>query len=200
VLGVASGDRPVEFPAFRQSFERRDEAFRESVSVLREVWTQRFPEISTTRVNLSGTDVLPKPLFGQVPLLVTGRARQSLDWIAQHADGWVNYPRTLEIQAAMLREWRNAQQSTLGHARKPFAQSLYIDLAEDPECPPTPIHLGYRLGERHLSALLLKFGQIGVSHVALNLKYSKRPAGEVIEQLGQQVLPVLCRHRFPARS
>jgi hypothetical protein len=27
--------------------------------------------------------------------------------------------------------------------------------------------------------------------VALNLKYSKRPADEVVEQLGQQVLPLL---------
>jgi len=199
VLGVASGDRPIEFPAFGQPFESRDEAFRESVSVLCEAWTQRFPEIRTTRVNMSGADVLPKPPYGKVPLLVTGRARQSLGWIARHADGWVNYPRSPEIQAAMLGEWRAAQQAALGHCRKPFAQSLYIDLAEDADCPPTPIHLGYRLGERHLSSLLLKCGEVGVSHVALNLKYSKRPADEVVEQLGQHVLPLLRTQCFAAQ-
>jgi len=196
VLGVATGDRPVEFPAFQQPFETRDEAFRESVAVLREAWTQRFPEIRSSRVCLSGTDLVPKPPFGSVPMLVTGRARQSLDWIARHADGWVNYPRSPDIQAAMLREWREAQRAALGRAEKPFAQSLYIDLAEDANCPPAPIHLGYRLGEKPLAALLLRFGQAGVSHVALNLKYSRRPAGDVLEQLGARVLPVIREHRL----
>src|SRR5690349_25044424 len=36
VLGVASGDRPVEFPAFGVDFEQRDILFRENLRVIRE--------------------------------------------------------------------------------------------------------------------------------------------------------------------
>src|ERR1700761_6149574 len=35
LLGVASGDRPVEFPAFGIPFEKRDELFRENLRVIR---------------------------------------------------------------------------------------------------------------------------------------------------------------------
>jgi luciferase-type oxidoreductase len=189
VLGVASGDRPIEYPAFGQPFESRDEAFRESVAVMRAAWSGRFPEIRTQRVHLSGADLVPKPPFGTVPLLVTGRARQSLDWIARHADAWMSYPRDAGMQARLLDAWRDAQRDALGNAFKPFAQSLYIDLAEDANAAPTPIHLGYRLGEAPLLALLRHLWAVGVSHVALNLKYSRRPAGEVLEHLGERILP-----------
>ena len=191
VLGVASGDRPIEYPAFGQPFDSRDEAFRESVAVLRAAWSGQFPEIRTQRVHLSGADLVPKPPFGTVPLLVTGRARQSLDWIARHADAWMSYPRDPRMQAAMLDAWQAAQREALGCVGKPFAQSLYIDLAEDANRAPVPIHLGYRLGDSHLLALLRRLAALGVSHVALNLKYSRRPADEVLEQLGRRVLPAL---------
>jgi luciferase-type oxidoreductase len=191
VLGVATGDRPVEFPAFRQDFESRDESFRESIAVLRDVWTQQFPEIRSPRVHMSGVDLVPKPPFSTIPLLVTGRARQSLAWIARHADAWLNYPRRPEAQTAMLHEWREAQRTVLGHDHKPFAQSLYIDLTETADHPPIPIHLGFRLGEKQLTELLVRFGEMGVSHVALNLKYSRRPANEIVEQIGERILPMI---------
>src|SRR4029079_1702567 len=45
VLGVASGDRPVEFPAFGVAFEKRDALFRENLRVLRQVLEEDFPEL-----------------------------------------------------------------------------------------------------------------------------------------------------------
>jgi luciferase-type oxidoreductase len=191
VLGIASGDRPIEYPAFGQPFESRDEAFRESVAVLRAAWSGHFPEIRSKRVHLSGADLVPKPPFGTVPLLVTGRARQSLDWIARHADAWMGYPRDPGMQVEILEAWRAAQRESLGRVGKPFAQSLYIDLVEDANHAPAPIHLGYRLGDSPLLALLRRLEALGVSHVALNLKYSRRPAAEVLEQLGRRILPAL---------
>jgi luciferase-type oxidoreductase len=198
LLGVATGDRPIEYPAFGQPFDSRDEAFRESIAVLRAAWSADSPGIRSTRVNLSGAALVPKPPFGTVPLLVTGRARQSLDWIARHADAWMSYPRDPGMQAGMLDAWRAAQFDALGRTDKPFAQSLYIDLAEDASRAPLPIHLGYRLGDSQLLALLRRLAALGVSHVALNLKYSRRPAGEVLDQLGRRVLPALRDSPVPA--
>jgi hypothetical protein len=36
-----------------------------------------------------------------------------------------------------------------------------------------------------------------VNHVALNLKYGARPAGEVLEELGAEVLPQLAAKDVP---
>lgn len=47
----------------------------------------------------------------------------------------------------------------------------------------------YQLGRYHLISLLQSLQENGVNHVIINLKYGQRPAGEVIEELGQFVLP-----------
>jgi luciferase-type oxidoreductase len=192
VMGVATGDRPIEFPAFGRDFEARGARFRESVDLLRTLWAREFPTVNGHGVRLDGdADLLPKPRCGAVPLLVTGRAQQSLDWIARHGDGWLSYPRDLVSQAAAVASWQAAQRAVNDRSDKPFAQSLYVDLTEAPNESPRPIHLGYRIGREGLLELLEKLLRIGVSHVALNLKYGRRPAPEVLEELGAEVVPRL---------
>ena len=58
---------------------------------------------------------------------------------------------------------------------KPFAQSLYVDLADDPDRPPEPIHLGFRAG-RHF---LLRFldGLRGSASTTSSSTSSTRAAG-----------------------
>lgn len=193
VLGVATGDRPVEFPAFGRSFETRGESFRESLDFMRRAWRERFPEIHSGHGTLAGADLIPKPWLDDLPVMVTGRAQQSLEWIAQHADAWIMYPQPVPLQAMKLRAWAQAQGRAEPAAAKPFGQSLYIDLVRQPAAGPVPIHLGYRLGSRPLVSLLRELRDIGVAHVALNLKYGSRSAADVLEQLGAEVLPL-----FPA--
>ena len=76
-----------------------------------------------------------------------------------------------------------------GGAFKPFAQSLFIDLTDDPGTVPTPIFLGYRLGRNRLIEHLETLRGLGVNHVFFNLRHSTRPAGEVMEELAAEVLP-----------
>src|SRR5689334_20465567 len=79
VLGVASGDRPVEFPAFGVRYEDRGALFRENLRVLRKVLTEEFPRIESMYGTLFGTaDVVPKPT-GRLPIMVTGNSRQSVE-------------------------------------------------------------------------------------------------------------------------
>jgi luciferase-type oxidoreductase len=191
VLGVASGDRPIEFPAFGVDATRRDVLFRENFDVIRKVLTEEFPVVESSYGSMLGTvDLVPKPLAG-LPVLVTGTSRQSLDWIAQNADGWISYPRPLERQAELIARWREAVSATARGTFKPFSQSLYIDLTSDPDFPPQPIHLGFRGGRRFVLAFLARLQAIGVNHVILNLKYGARGAGEVLDEIGQKVLPQL---------
>jgi len=60
---------------------------------------------------------------------------------------------------------------------------------EKPLEPATPIHPADRLGWEPLIELLLKLKVIGVNHMVFNFKYGHRPADEVLEEIGQEVLP-----------
>jgi luciferase-type oxidoreductase len=190
ILGVATGDRPIEFPAFSVNPEDRSELFRESVDVMRKAWKEHFPTIDSARVHLTGGDLLPKPKLSSLPLMVTGHSGQSPEWIAEHSDGWIYYPRGLKFQKTLIDNWRS-----LTEEFKPFTQSLYIDLAEDPNHLPIPIHLGFRTGRNFVIEFLEALQNAGVNHVIINLKYGQRPVEEVIEELGEYVVP-----HFPALS
>ncbi|MBS4207199.1 LLM class oxidoreductase [Bacillus sp. FJAT-50079] len=190
VLGIATGDRPIEFSAFSEDRGRRGQLFQESLHVMRQVWEEEFPEIHSTKISLQNGDLLPKPELEDIPVLVTGHSSQTPEWIALNSDGWFYYPRNLDLQARLINEWR-----TLTSEFKPFAQSLYIDLSDNPNEDPTPIHLGFRAGHKYLISFLNTLKGIGVNHVAFNLKYGHRPVEEVIQELGEEVLPY-----FPALS
>jgi len=139
-------------------------------------------------------DLLPKSQYGRVPMLVTGHSQQSIEWIAENSDGWLYYPQAIPYQQKRIRNWEEAlTKKAIG--RKPFAQSLYIDLDKNPGRLPTPIHLGYKLGREHLLKHLLSLQEIGVNHVILNFKYGSRPVEEVLEEIGQFVLPELKKEK-----
>lgn len=191
ILGVASGDRPVEFPAFGVDIHRRAEIFREHLAAMRAALTQHSPRLAGEFGHLVGADVVPKPYARDIPVLVTGRSGQDLEWIARHAQGWLTYPRPLEHQAAQVRDWRDAQYRVNGTGDLPFAQSLYIDFVDQPGHGPVPIHLGYRLGRNALVMLLTQLHAAGVAHVMLNLKYGSRDAAAVVQQLAREVLPAV---------
>lgn len=188
ILGVASGDRPSEYPAMGISFERRGELFREAFEYIRSTQA-RFPvHESSDYGSLNGqADVLPKAKAGKIPLLVTGNSRQSLSWIAEHADGWMYYPRNLAMQGSNLAQWKalNRQQEFT----KPFMQPFYLDLHENDDFQPQPIHLGLRMGIKPLLDYLHQLQQLGVNHLAFNLRFSTRKVETVMDELAEKVLP-----------
>ncbi|MEM6844783.1 MAG: LLM class oxidoreductase [Bacteroidota bacterium] len=188
VLGVASGDRPVEYPAFNQNLESKSELFRDSFFYIKALQGD-FPAYDSKfygKVNGS-IDVLPK-FYQKTPMLVTGHSGQSLDWIAEHSDGWLYYPRDFNTLEVVMQRWKDALGKTQ-QAWKPFMQSLYIDLVEDSSAKPTPIHLGFRSGISYTIAHLKLLESYGINHVIVNLKYGSRPADEVIEEIGEDVIP-----------
>ena len=190
ILGVASGDRPEEYPAFNMDINFRRELFQDAFHCIRQL-NEDFPHINSVFGQLSGDiDLLPKSTGSKIPLLATGHSGQNLEWIAKNSDGWIYYPRSVRAQEALVVQWRGTLQA-LGLADKPFAQSLYIDLVENALAEPVPIHLGYRLGRNWLLEMLYELQHVGVNHVALNLKHGSRPAAEVIEELGEFILPHL---------
>src|SRR5690625_3874819 len=72
LFGAASGDRPIEFPAFKVDAEGKGELFRESIEVMKQLWCEEFPKIQTERVHLMKGDVVPKPEMAGIPVFGTG--------------------------------------------------------------------------------------------------------------------------------
>lgn len=194
VLGIASGDRPIEYPAYNIDFATRGDRFRETIHYFKEILNNSFPEVNSPLGHFSGGDLIPKPFGQRIPLLVTGHSQQSPEWIAEHADGWIYYPRSLSHQEQLVRQWRQLSAPHAPDGFKPFSQSLYIDLTEDPNTTPAPIHLGYRLGRKPLIEFLERSQNFGVNHIVLNLKYGRRPAAEVLQEVGEEVVPLFPAH------
>jgi luciferase-type oxidoreductase len=188
VLGVASGDRPIEYPAFNQKLEHKSELFRDSFFYIKALQGD-FPNYTSKFYGSTngGIDVQPK-YRKKTPMLVTGHSGQSLNWIAEHSDGWLYYPRDFRTLRIVIQQWRDSLTKAQSEW-KPFMQSLYVDITKNVNTKPTPIHLGFKSGTEYLNAHLKLLESHGVNHVIINLKYGSRPAAEMIEEIAEKVIP-----------
>ncbi|MEM7373162.1 MAG: LLM class oxidoreductase [Bacteroidota bacterium] len=189
ILGVASGDRPSEYPAMGIDYEQRGELFRESFAYIRQA-QQSFPVLhSIPYGRLPGhIDVLPKAVGHKIPMLITGYSRQSLKWNAENGDGWMSYPKNIGQQQYTITQWRELV-ATSQKYDKPFMQPLYVDLQKEENAKPNPIHLGFSLGVNYLMKYLRLLEDNGVNHVALNLRFNSRDIEETLEELANKILP-----------
>ncbi len=202
VLGIATGDRPIEFPAYGIDFDSRGQRFAETVAWFRHLTERKHPSLSSTLGTLQNADFLPKAAVGRIPLIITGASQQNLSWIAENADGWLTYPQATHTPAGprklanRIREWRH--QIADGGFR-PHMTNDWLDLDADPDFPRTPQHGGFILktGRKGLIALLEEWRDAGVNHAALGIQFSQRPAAEVIHELAQEVLPLFPSHAGP---
>ena len=189
LLGVASGDRPSEYPAMGISFEERGELFQDAFNYIRKA-QEHFPTHQSKFFGeLNGqADILPKAKGHKLPMLITGHSRQSLDWIAEHGDGWMYYPRNAYMQGYNISQWRDLIPQDQAYD-KPFMQPLYVDLHPDDEFLPQPIHLGFRIGTKHLIDYFQNLQELGVNHVAINMRFNSGPMEKTLERLANKVLP-----------
>jgi luciferase-type oxidoreductase len=191
VLGLAAADPSLELPAFGVDMERRASWFRERFEIVRRALDNRCPVLRPPSGTLAhGDEVTPRAL-GRVPMLVTGDSAHPLRWIAERADGWITYPRSIERQAMAVARWRTEVDAVAPTRFKPFAQSLCVDLADKPSLAPTPIHLGFKAGRHFVLRFLESLRLVGVNHVILNLHHGARAADEVLEEIGSEVLAPL---------
>jgi luciferase-type oxidoreductase len=165
VLGVASGDRDPEYPAFGVDPERRGEMVRDRIGAMRACWRESFPEVDGEWGELDGDlDVLPKPTTETLPVLPTGNARQSTEWIADHGDGWLFYHLPDETLRSYVAEWRELA------GEKPFCLALGVEFADDPAAGPEQLHLGYRAGADWFRDYFGRLEATGVDHVIVGLR------------------------------
>ncbi|WP_431825608.1 LLM class oxidoreductase [Burkholderia sp. F1] len=203
VLGIASGDRPIEFPAYGLAHEARGARFAQAVGYFRQLMGAGHLAIDSPLGRFDGAECLPKPAAGMVPLIVTGSSGQSQAWIAAQADGWLTYPGAThdclgpQRLAEKIRVWRALIPDG---GFRPHMTNEWLDLVDDPDFPRTPLRGGFilRTGRKGLIALLQEWREAGVNHAALGIQFSPRPAAEVIQELAEEVLPHFPSHEGPA--
>ncbi len=194
LLGVASGDRPVEYPAMSIDFENRGERFRSNVDYINKM-AETAPTFESDYGTVGrGIDMLPKPPGGTLPILITGSSRQSPEWVAQNGDGWITYPRHPDQQRQAVADYRRRLASS--RHDKPVMQPLYIDVVDRPHpFAPEPIHLGLRLTLDQLRDYLLTVRALGINHVALNLRFNQADVESTLKTIAGEILPEFHQHQ-----
>lgn len=180
IVGVASGDRPAEYPALGIDFETRAETYRNSIKTMRDLWSHAASASDTA------DKVLPAPVAGTIPLVAVGRGGQTAAWAAENMDAFMTYPRPGGTMGAVVSEWNSAVQEA---PAKPVITTTLVDLASDPHAAVEPIRFGARLGRQTLIDYLRQMEDTGVAHVALNFRPSRRPVEEVLHEIAEHVLP-----------
>ncbi|BCG17819.1 TIGR03571 family LLM class oxidoreductase [Vibrio alginolyticus] len=172
ILGVASGDRPSEYPVFNANFDSRGSAFRESVEILKDTQNDKL-----------GNDLQLLPEFADIPIYVAGLAQQSPQWIGENLDGWLAYPGTPDDHEHRVALWRSVA------GNKPYASFIHLDLVDNPNAPVVRHHFGIRAGVNGLSDELEKMQEAGVNHIGLHFRRNSQPIEKSMEQIAQYVLP-----------
>jgi hypothetical protein len=80
------------------------------------------------------------------------------------------------------------------NAFKPLGLGGYFDLSDNPDQPFQRIQGGFRAGRNGLRNYLEQAQAAGVSHIALNPKVSRQPYGEILDELGEHILPHFPSH------
>lgn len=197
VLGLSSGDRYSDYPMLGIDYESRGDRYRDAFSVFRTLIEQSFPRFRSERFGGShgNLDLVPKAPYGRVPSIAVGQAQQSVEWLAQHLDGYLAGVQSPERLAALGENWRAAvQEAENRNAFKPLGLGGYFDLSDNPDQPFQRIQGGFRAGRNGLRNYLEHAQSAGVSHIALNPKVSRQPYGEILDELGEYVLPYFPSH------
>lgn len=186
LAGMASGDRPTEYPAFGVDFASRVERYQEAVALIKTLTSASFPRLKTEHFGqLRGDiDLVPKPAAPRIPMIAIGRAGQSLEWLAQNVDAWI-WHGDAQRMPDIVPHWREV---TAGRGFVPFGYGAMFDLDVNPDAP---LQTGRVLrGGRHaLKDFFARQREAGINHVGLNLKPTRRPALDIIAELQEHILP-----------
>ncbi|MDS3904895.1 LLM class oxidoreductase [Staphylococcus hominis] len=191
LLGMATGDRAFEFPAFKVDESALTERYQTTVQSLRALWQSHSPQISNSIFELyedSGLQVLPK--HRTIPMFGTGYSRKSISWLQQHMDGWLFYAQPFQDQKKLVEAWHSGTDRF-----KPFMNILMIDLSQNPNETVKPIKGGFRTGRKNLLQILKAYESINTNHIILRFTNNDRDIEALIEEVGTYITP-----HFPAHT
>ncbi len=89
ILGAGVGWLEKEFSYLRADYKRRGAYFKESIRVMRVLWTEKSPELHGQFFDFSGATFQPKPAQpGGPPIFIGGNSKVAVRRAAKIGDGW----------------------------------------------------------------------------------------------------------------
>lgn len=173
ILGVASGDRPSEYPLFGVDYDARSQLFRDAVEILKDQ--------SQAQLN-AGQKILPE--VSRYPIYVAGLAQQSPQWVGENVDGWLAYPGTPADHKKRVALWRQVA------GEKPYVSFIHLDLLPEAEAPIERHRFGIKSGINGLIDELKAMKAVGVDHIGLHLRRNEAPIEETMRAISELVLPI----------
>ncbi|GAL82719.1 hypothetical protein JCM19274_2709 [Algibacter lectus] len=74
-------------------------------------------------------------------------------------------------------------------AAKPYISAIHLNLSKDDNATFKPQRFGGTVGINHLTEYLKAYENVGVNHMAINLRKSETPVSEAIAKIKEIVLP-----------
>ncbi|MDE5054425.1 TIGR03571 family LLM class oxidoreductase [Niallia taxi] len=190
LLGVASGDRKFEFPAFKVKEEELSLNFQHSIETIRSLWKEELPFISNSLLELENSGLQTLPIHKNIPTFATGYSLQRLEYLKEHMDGLIFYPQPFQLQKETAKEWHENNE-----VFKPFMHPLLINLSKNPKEMGKPIKGGYRLGRYFLLDFLKACEDGNINHIILSFDTTERTLEDIFEEMGTFILPYFKPHK-----
>lgn len=187
ILGLSTGDRVSEFAPFKADYHHRDKTYRESWEIIKKLTENDFPTYQSEYYGdlVGGIDLYPKPQ-NPIPMIAIGRARQELKWLANTPDAWIWHGVNPHSTRSII-----INQEDLGDGKtwKPFGYANFVELADDPN-EPTKLYNNIYLygGSNTMAEYWAEQKEQGLSHIALNLKPTKKPAEETLHEIAENII------------
>jgi probable F420-dependent oxidoreductase len=195
IFGAAVGWVEGEFDALGVPVKERGSRTDEALELIRALWTQEYPEITTARHQLAGLKASPMPLQKpRPPILIGGSADAAFRRVARLGDGWHASsctPQTFRAGAlAVQNHWKDAGRE--GQPDLTLRIPMLIDGVHRPAVDPGLLGARHvvRGGLQNVLRELRSYQSAGCTHVAVELSYSTFPAIlQTIDLLADEVMP-----------
>lgn len=177
ILGVASGDRPIEYPVFDKIFGNRGKDFREAIDII-------TGKKDLSKLQANDLQILPKA--DTAKMIVAGLAQQSPQYIGEHLHGWLAYPGIPEDHKKRVKQYRE-----VASKEKPYISFIHLDFkVNEDDAPIVRHHFGISTGKNGLIEELKSMKDAGVNHIGLHFRRNEDNLEESIKKIGLEILPL----------
>jgi len=195
IFGAAVGWVEGEFNALGVPMKERGSRTDEALELIRTLWTQEYPEITTARHQLAGLKASPMPLQKpRPPILIGGSGDAAFRRVARLGDGWHASscsPQTFRAGAlAVQNHWKDAGRE--GQPDLTLRIPMLIEGVHRPAVDPGLLGARHvvRGGLQNVLRELRAYQSAGCTHVAVEVSYSTFPAIlQTIDLLADEVMP-----------
>ena len=178
---------------FRERASRSDEA----IELMRALWTQEQPALTTRHHRIANVQVSPMPLQKpRPPLWIGGNSEGAFRRVARLGDGWhatsMDHAAFRQGKDSVLRFWSEARRE--GEPAWSLRIPILLDDIHRPAVDMSLIRGRHTLAGsiRQVTDALHGFQALGMSHVALEVSYSTYPAIlETIDVIAGEIGPAL---------